>query len=168
MVIHKILAVGTLALTAATLGGGEALQAGAGAESQSKATAPMQPSDQARVDRYGDPLPAGAIVRLGTVRYRFHCHGLAFLPDGETVVSAKSGGAIQFWNARTGKPLREIACGDFQISFSVFALSRDGQRLALGGSLTDPQQPGWRPAVRVFDVVSGKEGRTFGETSRRG
>jgi WD40 repeat protein len=168
MVINRILAVGTLALTAATLGGVETWRAGAGAASPPAATAQGQPSDQARVDRYGDPLPAGAIVRLGTVRYRFQCDGFAFLPDGETVVSAKSGGAIQIWNTRTGKLLREIDGGQFQIGQGGFALSRDGQRLALGGSLTDAQKPGWRSAVRVFDVVSGKEVRTFEANPRRG
>ena len=130
--------------------------------------APRQAGGQARVDRYGDPLPAGAVGRLGTVRHRFQCNGLAFLPDGEAVVSAKSGGAVQFWNARTGKLLREIACGNFQIGDHGFALSRDGRRLALGGSMTDAQTPGWRSAVRVFDVPSGKEVRTFEENPRQG
>ena len=52
--------------------------------------------------------PEHALARLGTVRYRFQCTGLAFLPDGETVVSTKEGGAIQLWEARTGRLIREI------------------------------------------------------------
>jgi WD40 repeat protein len=168
MVLNRSLAVGALALST-VLGGTETFRRAAGSAPQGNANAPLlQPSDPAPVDRWGDPLPAGAVARLGTVRYRFHCHGLAFLPDGETVVSAKGGGAIQFWNARTGKLLREIACGDFQIGPTVFALSRDGRRLALGGFVPDAQTPTSRSALRVFDVVSGKELRTFGETSRQG
>jgi WD40 repeat protein len=168
MAINKIAAVSQLVLTVATLPWAVTALVAAGSGSRPAAVPPAQAPDNARVDCYGDPLPAGAIARLGTVRHRFQCNGLAFLPDGETIISAKSGGAIQLWNGRTGKLLREIDCGDFQIGHSVFALSRDGRRLALSGTLTDAQKPEWRFVLRVFDVVSGKEVRTFDGTSRRG
>jgi WD40 repeat protein len=64
-----------------------------------------------RLDPYGDPLPEGALGRLGTARMR---HGkftnrIAFLADNKTLISLDYGyAAITFWDRVTGKELRRI------------------------------------------------------------
>jgi hypothetical protein len=40
-------------------------------------------------------------------------------------------------------------------------LSRNGKRLALNGSIHDGDKPGWRSAIRVFDLTTGKAIRTI-------
>jgi WD40 repeat protein len=123
----------------------------------------------ASVDAYGDPLPPGAVARLGTIRYRFGGTGSVFLPDGKTVVSVGQGNAIKIWDARTGRLVREIDTGYFAAGHrSGIALSADGKRLAAGGSLHDAGKPGWRSAVRVFDLATGKDIRTFERSPREG
>ncbi|MGH7172634.1 MAG: sigma-70 family RNA polymerase sigma factor [Gemmataceae bacterium] len=77
--------------------------------SQAKATAPKKPeSPQIRMDRHGDPLPDGAITRLGTVRWRHgdFVHALAYSPDGKRIVTTGVGRALVLWDAATGKELR--------------------------------------------------------------
>jgi WD40 repeat protein len=109
-------------------------------------------NERQRLDRYGDPLPAGAVARLGTVRYRLDGNGI--LPDGETVVSA-TGTSIQLWDARTGSLKREIETGLYAIT-SGFSLSRDGRSLAITGLMSNSTGVGWQVAVQAFDLVSGK------------
>jgi hypothetical protein len=60
-----------------------------------------------RTDQYGDPLPEGAVARLGTVRFRtIDQTCLAFSPDGTILAAGDTGGYLVFWEAATGKELR--------------------------------------------------------------
>ena len=63
---------------------------------------------QPRQDSLGDPLPAGAVARLGTLRMQHRglaLNGAAFSPDGKTITStANSRSPLRFWDAITGKP----------------------------------------------------------------
>jgi WD40 repeat protein len=121
--------------------------------------------EETRLDRYGDPLPAGAVTRLGTVRFRNGAHGAGFLPDGKTVVSAAQGGkAIHFWDARSGRLLRELDMGDLTIVVgrgAPFSMSRDGKSIALMGSQRDPNNKAYVSIIAVIDAATGKQLRVF-------
>src|SRR4029077_7575123 len=62
-----------------------------------------------KADAPADPLPAGAVLRLGATRLR---HGrsvsqLVLSPDG-TQVAAYGGGHISLWDTRTGGVVRRV------------------------------------------------------------
>jgi RNA polymerase sigma factor (sigma-70 family) len=110
--------------------------------------APAQAKDKPRLDRYGDPLPPGALTRLGTLRFRpggGTCQVL-FLADGKKLITAGRGGmAVCFWDRQTGKLIRRLP-GD--PTYNYMALSPDGRTLAVGG---------WDKTIRLLHVSSGKQ-----------
>jgi RNA polymerase sigma factor (sigma-70 family) len=68
--------------------------------------APAQ--ERTPTDVFGDPLPEGAVARMGTHRLREQggpVLGLAFGPNGTTLCSASSG-QVHRWDAATGKELK--------------------------------------------------------------
>jgi RNA polymerase sigma factor (sigma-70 family) len=111
--------------------------------------APEQPPK--RVDRQGDPLPPGAIARLGTVRLRHagRVESVVFAPDGKTLGSSDNTGEMHLWDATTGKLVRAFIDRDAN-RVSALAFSPDGKwlasnqgRLSLWDVATGAKQPGF-------------------------
>jgi WD40 repeat protein len=125
---------------------------------------------QPAVDALGDPLPPGAVARLGTLRLK-HPQGpnlgysnlpqpmivtaVRFSADGSKFVSRGSlFGTIRVWDAVTGKAIdgdwdrRVFSCE------GVMAFSPDGKVLAVHAS--DREDVERDTAVYLWDVATGK------------
>src|SRR5262249_25100222 len=104
---------------------------------------PVEPADesakpapqrrQSKGDLYGDPLPEGAIARLGSSRLRTarYCQ---FTPDGRRIVLDRADGGLQVYDAPTGKPSTVIRATDVpgrdQLLGSTIGFTSDGKLLA--------------------------------------
>ena len=98
--ILVVLAVGTLAWAAPALL--RARPAGQAAHTASRPRAAAPPSQPPRTDRYGDPLPPGAAMRLGTVRFRQApmLKHIVYSPDGRLVVTDSGQYRLLVWDAQ--------------------------------------------------------------------
>jgi WD40 repeat protein len=119
-----------------------------------------------KTDLYGDPLPAGALARLGTLRWR---HGgpvtfVGFADRDKHLITACADGFFRVWDVASGREVRRFGKGNDQgaalggilgiarlfsgqIGGSV-ALSPDGATLASTG------QEG---QVHLWQIASGKD-----------
>jgi WD40 repeat protein len=122
----------------------------------------------APTDRFGDPLPDGAVARMGTVRFR---HGgevwfVASLADGKTLLSIGKDDVVRWWEAASGKEVARWAADSSMPGCA--ALSRD--RGVLAARVGDDVQV-WdatsalplrklpRPDARLFGVACSPDGR---------
>jgi WD40 repeat protein len=88
-----------------------------------------------RCDQYGDPLPPGALVRIGTTRFRHYAsiYSLAYSADGKLIAGGDSfeGAAessIVVWDAATGRQLHRLEGHGHVVR--ALAFSPDSNRLA--------------------------------------
>jgi RNA polymerase sigma factor (sigma-70 family) len=131
--VSRVQVAGSALLIAAIGGAGLAVMAGGSrppAREGKQAANPAPATSGQPVDLYGDPLPEGAVARMGSQQLRHTgLHGYAYLPDGKTVVSVGKDGLLRFWDTATGKQVRTLAIPDS--SGSVSLLSPDGKLLAV-------------------------------------
>ncbi len=100
-------------------------------------------------DLYGDPLPPGVLLRLGTVRLRQprqeECRPI-FSPDGSRLASGGMEDTVRVWEASTGVQLLKI--GGHSGGVRCLAFSPDGKSLASADG---------DGSLHVRDALTGKD-----------
>ncbi len=110
--------------------------------------APVRPP--APTDLAGDPLPDGALARLGTTRFlhESHVNHVTYSPDGATLASFD--GAVHLWDPATGRERRRIETGAFRgLGRAPFAYAPDGRLLAIPGD----------SRTGLYDATTGRQVR---------
>jgi RNA polymerase sigma factor (sigma-70 family) len=149
------IALGVLAaMSLALFGGTTALLAWQAAGNDPvKSPPPVQGSPDVlkTVDRHSDPLPPGALARLGTIRWRHGGTGsfAVFLANGKQLLSSGIDGSARLWDATTGRELRRFKLTRNRSLYPLsVAVSGDGRTLVSA----ENDEP-----MRVWDITTGKE-----------
>jgi RNA polymerase sigma factor (sigma-70 family) len=121
-------------------------------KSEAKQDAPLPKHDggKVRTDSHGDPLPEGAIARLGTLRWRARgeVQTISFTPDGKTIAAPSHRGLCLF-DVATGKLTQHIRPPDTHIIDIVY--SPGGARFAYRCSLREEDRA--KGIIRHHEVV---------------
>jgi RNA polymerase sigma factor (sigma-70 family) len=160
-----IVLLGIGALLAGAIGWG--LRASAPAGPPDADSPPASPVAGPRLDRPGDPLPRGALARLGTLRWQQEAAGqgdfaqpVALFADGKQFLSAgrcqgRDDRPLHVWDLATGKIVRSLGRGlgrdgpgRLPVGVTVGALAPDGRLAVIRG-------PGM--ALRLWDLAADRE-----------
>jgi WD40 repeat protein len=107
-----------------------------------------------RRDLYGDPLPAGAVARVGSLRWRTSLGMVnpVVSPDGRWVVSETIyGGGLHVWEMATGRLVRtlKLLAADDRITYGPFVF------MPVGNGLLSSDQGG-SGRLYLWDFPEGK------------
>jgi WD40 repeat protein len=122
------------------------------------ATARPTQRDQSLRDLYGDPIPAGALVRLGTLRFRApgDIDALAFAHDGRTLAVASNFGLVTF--DADGKRIARLPTPrNGWGMYNRIAFSPDGKRLSGRARVEVGAEGKLKGIVRVWDLTGRNE-----------
>jgi RNA polymerase sigma factor (sigma-70 family) len=141
-----LFALGLLTFAAGVLGG-------APGDDGPAAPDPPAAAKRAGADLYGDPLPPGAVVRLGTVRLRHgdRIYSLALSPDGKALASRGLDRSVRLWDVATGKELTSFGREWGGNWTDTAAFSPDGKLLATQDDAV--------PGVTLRHAATGREVR---------
>ena len=106
----------------------------------------------------GDPLPAGAVARMGSIRFwsGSTVQSVAFAADGKTLASGHADGTVHLWQADTGKEIGILQQPPTPVM--ALAFSSDGKLLATrGGGIVFQDN-----SIRLWEVSTGRELHRFG------
>jgi WD40 repeat protein len=109
-----------------------------------------------RTDRHGDPLPPGAIARLGTMRFQNEedVKMLVHSPDGRWIASSVGYGTIRLWEAASGKEYLTLKEDSLELKDLIFVPAGEGKRPRVLISFV-----GFGSMIRFWDLKTGKEQR---------
>lgn len=96
-----------------------------------------------KLDRHGDPLPAGAITRYGTVRLRHgaEIQALGFTHDGKRLCSVSgTEDSVKMWDTTTGKEVARL-----NTTVQLVGLAKDGSVVLVD----DTRVRVWLPATNL-------------------
>lgn len=103
-------------------------------------------------DLFGDALPPGAVARMGSVRLRHaRMSDYVWLADSKTVLSSGGDRVLRYWDAGSGKEIRNVALQGKQGPGRAVTLSPDGKVLAAVE----------RGSLHVWEVETGKHLKTL-------
>ncbi len=109
-------------------------------------------------DLFGDPLPDGAVMRLGTTRWRHPgLEGVAFSPDGKSLISfSRRPSVIRVWDPDRGRLRQEFSTGMKSITGMAF-IPGDGLLATLDSK--DESGNVHRGVLHLFDAATGQSVR---------
>jgi RNA polymerase sigma factor (sigma-70 family) len=160
--LPRICLVTSLILVVTTIGASVPLLRTPEPETPSVVGSPDGQEKLPRLDRLGDPLPTGAVLRLGSHRFRTEgeINTLALAPDGKTVAVCSNHGMMLF-DADTGKRLSRMDRSEavYHTWTKPLAFSGDGKRLAARWFVKQGEIS--KPGVRVWESARGWQARDY-------
>jgi WD40 repeat protein len=114
------------------------------------------------IDLAGDPLPDGALARLGTTRFSPGATivDIAYSPDGRILASTDRDGELELWDAATGRRRLAIVLDEKDVvnaRIQGMAFAPDGRTIAVRSIST----------TILYETESGRPIRRFEEKSQR-